>query len=401
MNAPISEHAVEFIKFDELSSISIFRGKGGCDEYHLCLRTIPKKSYSSSLKDLDECLLRLFASTVLSEETLVFSRIYLSDIANQKMELMRSTLYQKLSKGSLSVIQQCPLDGGEISVLSYHLKSNSNPIRKRFYESNGNKWRNAIQIAGRNYDQLWTANYSGYGPLDSQAQSAEVFESYTHLLNEHGMSLLRNAIRSWIYVRDIDNNYHGMVQARASHYAQQGLNGETRFLASTGIEARMKDVYSLVSMDALAVSNLAEGQISRVSAPDHLCSAFDYGVTFERGLSVQYGDRKHLFISGTASIDPTGHIVHPVDVEKQTHRTLENVSALVQSHGASLLNFVEMIVYLRNIKNADAVRKILQTVIPEEIPMVIVEGSVCRPNWLVEIEGIAITPTTSDYPDFM
>ena len=30
---------------------------------------------------------------------------------------------------------------------------------------------------------------------------------------------------------------------------------------------------------------------------------YEYGVTFERGTAVTYGDRRHVFIAGTASID--------------------------------------------------------------------------------------------------
>ena len=51
---------------------------------------------------------------------------------------------------------------------------------------------------------------------------------------------------------------------------------------------------------------------------------------FERGTSVEYGDRRHLFISGTASIDHRGEVVHVGDVREQTRRMWENVEKLLE-----------------------------------------------------------------------
>ncbi|MBP3394116.1 MAG: hypothetical protein J6M38_06340 [Lentisphaeria bacterium] len=45
-----------------------------------------------------------------------------------------------------------------------------------------------------------------------------------------------------------------------------------------------------------------------------------YRGTFERGTRLVPGDRSLCFISGTASIDSKGQVVHPFDVTKQTER---------------------------------------------------------------------------------
>ncbi len=65
-----------------------------------------------------------------------------------------------------------------------------------------------------------------------------------------------------------------------------------------------------VMMDAYAISGVRKEQIRYLSAPDHLSPTHVYGVTFERGVSVAYQDRKHIIISGTASIDSAGKIVY-------------------------------------------------------------------------------------------
>ena len=61
-------------------------------------------------------------------------------------------------------------------------------------------------------------------------------------------------------------------------------------------------------MDTYAVKGLQPGQIQFLYAPTHLNPTYEYGVTFERGTAVTYGDRKQIFISGTASIDNKGEI---------------------------------------------------------------------------------------------
>ena len=125
-----------------------------------------------------------------------------------------------------------------------------------------------------------------------------------------------------------------------------------------------------------------------------------YGVTFERGLRVRFGDRSHLHISGTASIDKNGTIMHLNDVRKQTLRTLDNIKALLAPHGAGLNDMAYYIVYVRNFKDRNKIKEVLEKVIPPEIPLLLLEGAVCRPAWLVELEGVALIPDKSDFPPF-
>ena len=121
---------------------------------------------------------------------------------------------------------------------------------------------------------------------------------------------------------------------------------------------------------------------------DRLCATKDYSVTFERGTRIAYADRVHHLISGTASIDNEGNVVHVGDVMEQLERALENVEALLRSGGARLRDMMHLIVYLRDPADYPRVNDHLRERFPA-LPMVIVQGAVCRPEWLVEIEGIA------------
>ena len=214
------------------------------------------------------------------------------------------------------------------------------------------------------------------------------------------MTLLDNGIRTWVYIHDIDNHYKGMVKARKAFFRQQGLNPDTRYLASTGIEGYSREVYSLVALDAFAIKNLQRDQIVRMEALENLPPTIQYGVTFERGIRVRFGDRSHLHISGTASINKNGDVMYPSDVRKQTQRSIENVRALLAPHSTGLNDLAYLIVYIRNIKDRNKVMEILGKEVPSETPLLLLESAVCRQAWLVEIEGIVLIPDSNEYPDF-
>ena len=206
--------------------------------------------------------------------------------------------------------------------------------------------------------------------------------------------------RTWLYIRDVDVFYTDMVKSRTDVFKRQGLTGDTHFIASTGIEGTCAHHYDVVTMDAYSVLGLAPGQISYLNDFGHLCATKDYGVTFERATRVAYGDRAHIFMSGTASIDGEGWVVHPGDVLKQLDRALENVDALLADGQARLADLTHLIVYLRDRGDYCSVRDRLAERFPS-LPTQIVQGPVCRPEWLIEVEGIAATAIDKpDWPAF-
>jgi enamine deaminase RidA (YjgF/YER057c/UK114 family) len=142
-------------------------------------------------------------------------------------------------------------------------------------------------------------------------------------------------------------------------------------------------------MDAYSVIGLDPAQISYLNDFDRLCPTQDYNVTFERGTRIAYADRSHMLISGTASIDRAGQVVHVGDVMRQLDRTMENVEALLRSGGAGLDALMHLIVYLRDPADYGAVNDALNARFPG-LPTCIVQGAVCRPEWLIEVEGVAI-----------
>ena len=142
-------------------------------------------------------------------------------------------------------------------------------------------------------------------------------------------------------------------------------------------------------MDNYAIDGISREQVCHLYAPTHLNRTSDYGVSFERGTRVDYGDRRHVFISGTASINNKGEVMYPKDIEQQTRRMWDNVEALLAEAECTFDEVPMMIVYLRDVADYDLVSNLFAERFPDK-PIVIVLAPVCRTGWLVEMECMAV-----------
>ena len=142
-------------------------------------------------------------------------------------------------------------------------------------------------------------------------------------------------------------------------------------------------------MGTYALTGFQPEQQHYLYAKTHLNSTYEYGVTFERGTRVDYGDRRHVYISGTASINHRGEVVHVGDIVRQTYRMWENVEALLAEAETTFDDVAQIIVYLRDTGDYDTVLHLFRQRFPRT-PFVITLAPVCRPTWLIEMECVAI-----------
>lgn len=237
-------------------------------------------------------------------------------------------------------------------------------------------------------DFIWTA---GLVPddtsADSEGQMRQILEKYESILAGKGLNIRDNCLRTWIFVRDIDNNYAGVVKGRKDYFDTIGLTERTHYIASTGIEGNAPDRNVLVTMDAFAVRGIDSGNVRYLQALEWLNPTHEYGVTFERGTAFTHNGHRHVFISGTASIDSRGRVLFEGDARRQTERAVANIRALLDDapFPVRLEDATQAIVYLRNDEDAPIVREALSELTPG-LPYIMVHGPVCRPTWLVEIE---------------
>ena len=310
----------------------------------------------------------------LPDTQAVFKRYFLSDAANQADDVVVADV----TDCAKSIIQQAPLNGTKVALWVWLMTGVQTGMTKSgLYEVRHGDFRHMFNASAHNL------------AANSEYQMRLLFNEYVMQLAEEGCTLADNCIRTWLFVNDIDLNYGGVVRARNQVFFTQGLTQNTHFIASTGIGGRQQDPNVLSQMDNYSIAGVKPEQIHYLYAPTHLNRTSDYGVSFERGTYVDYADRRHVFISGTASINNKGEVMYAKDVEQQTRRMWENVEALLAEAECTFDDVCEMIVYLRDIADYDLVCAMYQERFPGK-PVVIVHAPVCRPGWLVEMECTAV-----------
>ena len=361
-----------------------FVGQDGLEECHLMIQPTVAGGFELQLDRLADAYATALSALGLNSEGAVLRRFFCSDPANQQAILEAHPLADVEAPCVVSFVGQAPLTGGKLALWAYHVKAPAGRLRKR-------RLGNTLELQRGALTHYWTTNLVDPAGPDSYAQTKTIFEDYIRFLGQHQMTLALDVVRTWLYVRDVDSNYQGLVDARRELFTEHGLTPQTNYIASTGIEGRSAQAAVKVSMDAYAVAGLHPDQVRFLHAPNHLGPTHLYGVSFERATTTRFRDRQHIYISGTASINPAGEIVDEGDVLGQLERTLLNIEALLRDASANLDSVAHFIVYLRDPDDAMRVNEVLKARFPET-PMVIVWGPVCRPGWLIEIEAIAITP---------
>jgi enamine deaminase RidA (YjgF/YER057c/UK114 family) len=376
------------IYWDDLKTrvnATLFTTRDGVPEIHSIIQvTDPRLEAHVQFSNVQAALQRITSGAVLEGVQPIWKRFFVSDAANQ------SSYINDDSNTITSIVQQPPLNGTKVAVWLYCVGGNSS-IKKE-----GNTL--TVQRNGGN-THLYTTQLTA--PLkDEYAETESIFDAYVKTLRGYRLSLKGNCIRTWIFVQGVDIHYKGMVKARVKVFESEGLTKETHYISSTGIEGRHVHPHSLVLMDAYAIAGVKPEQVTYLYAPTHLNRTHDYGVTFERGTTVDFADRRHVYISGTASINNRGQIKYPLNVMKQLNHTLENVTTLLHEAGCSVDDIAQMIIYLRDIADYAVVTSFFEANYPN-MPKVIVLAPVCRAGWLIEVECIAIKERVNDdFPRF-
>ena len=362
----------------ENASAEIFKhdADNGVSEYHVMIHArCPEDTYEQQLNAVVNAYFALLEGEIRGAVA-VFKRYFLSDAANQSDMLLALTT--ESSDCAFSIVEQPPLNGTKIALWVY-LQSG---VQTRVLH-NG-----LFEVRHGAYRHLWSGNAFNRA-ANSEYQTRLLLNDYVMQLMEQGCKLADNCIRTWFFVQNVDVNYAGVVKARNEVFVTQNLTEKTHYISSTGIGGRHADPKVSVQMDAYAVDGIKPGQVHFLYAPTHLNPTYEYGVSFERGTYVDYGDRRQVFISGTASINNKGEVVHPGNIRRQTERMWENVEALLKEAGCTFADLGQMIVYLRDMADYAVVKEMYDKRFPAT-PKVFVHAPVCRPGWLIEMECMGV-----------
>jgi len=244
-------------------------------------------------------------------------------------------------------------------------------------------------------------------------RSLDIFQRTADGLAVRGFSY-EQVIRTWLYLGDIvgpegeTQRYKELNRARtdfyenirfSTHLTPRGWNGAF-YPASTGIGTNGKDVV-MSSMALVTYRN--DLTVVPLENPQQT-SAFDYGrkfgrksPKFARAMAIASRDLATIFVSGTASITEA-ETRFVGDVEGQTGQTLDNIAALISADnlrqhklsglGATLKDMSLVRVYIKRQEDYTKTRAVCEARLGE-VPTIYAVADVCRPELLVEIEGIA------------
>ena len=129
-----------------------------------------------------------------------------------------------------------------------------------------------------------------------------------------------------------------------------------------------------------------------------LNEAYDYNKpsSFSRGMRIDLGELVILLISGTASIDEHGVSVHIGNFRAQCQRTFQNITALLESEGATWKDIVRTSCYMRDIDrdydefNQERTKFFIEQGLDPVPASTGIQAKLCRPELLIEIEAIAM-----------
>lgn len=356
---------------------SSFTGTGGIAEHHLLFSvTDTALSPGRQLKAVYEAYRAVWREQLPGNGRAVFRRYFLGDAAAQWGDVMEYD--RQLPICAVSIVQQPPVNGSGIALWVYVQTGMETKVHGT----------GLFEASHNGYSHLWAAGLFNQA-VNSEFQTRLLLNDYILMLCQVGATMGNNCIRTWFFVQEVKKNYPGVVKARTEVFLTQNLTEKTHYVASTCIEGRYLHPAVLAQLDAYAVNGLQPGQLRYLHAPTNLNPTYEYGVTFERGTTVTYGDRTHLFISGTASLDNKGEVLFAGDVLKQTARITENMAALLREGNASWKDVLQVLIYLRHPADGEKVRRYMEAHHPS-VPVLLVEAPGFRPEWLIEMECMAV-----------
>jgi enamine deaminase RidA (YjgF/YER057c/UK114 family) len=366
-------------------------------ELHLCARpSVDSEDLREQARSMYEALFSALEAQGARAADVATERVFLSDIRSQvrPLEEVRREYHRDgpdgLFRPATTFIQQAPVRGDrlcEIQAYAVLPRSPGSIPCRRLDELPPGATGLVMEIDGLRH--LFLANVTGSdedGRRGLNRETDSMFRRAESCLVREGLTF-RDVVRTWICLAQIDRDYSAFNLARRGFFLSRSITPPP---ASTGILGQPHPPGKGCCLDLRAVDRRNGPRVRPIHAKT-LNEAPDYGSDFSRGMRVDYRDRSVVYISGTASIDTEGRVVHLGEIEPQVDRMLVNVEELFAGQGATYENVVSAITYLKRPEYAEAFRRVAaRRGMPERIPNTLCVADICRPEWLCEIELVAV-----------
>lgn len=371
----------------------------GCDAVtlYVCVRPAGEGDAEYQFSEIYRQLGSLLGEQGASRRHVITEKVYLADVAGdaEQFRTIRETYYTAgnghgSSLPATTFVQQPPATPGVLGELQclVMVPLADEPLNVRDLTGLPAPAAGKV-VSARGYDHIFMQNITGghFGDgMDYAGQAEDMFHIAERVLKQEHLTF-RDVIRTWIYLDEMERDYATLNRVRSEFFQQ---NQVERVPASTGIQGGVYPPDRGGLLDLYALRTDREVDIRVMHAPT-LNEAWSYGSAFSRGMAVQREDRVMLYVSGTASIDTSGQVVHVGDTARQVERMLLNITELLAGSDATPENIIRATTYLKDGADFDTFRHVYaEHGYPLDVPHTICEAAVCRPDWLVETEVTAV-----------
>jgi enamine deaminase RidA (YjgF/YER057c/UK114 family) len=292
-----------------------------------------------------------------------------------------------------SVVAQPPEDGRSVALEAAVLAGGRATVERRTVDG----LRYTV-VTGEDARQVHGGSASERG-MDTAARAKEAFAGMEAVLDRERLTY-GDVVRQWNYIeRMLDVRAAGRQGYQAFNDVRTLAYGRSEFPfgypAATGIgQAAGGVVLQFIALDTRPDVRVVPLSNPRQVDAHHYSSCVLVGEAldelpgksppkFERAKLVARGDRRVLFVSGTAAILGE-ESVGASDVAAQTETTIENIAELVGGAGLSHLR-----AYVKRAEDIPVVRRVCEAAYGP-IPALYVRADVCRDELLVELEGALV-----------
>lgn len=223
-------------------------------------------------------------------------------------------------------------------------------------------------------------------------------------------------VRTWFYLGDITRPDAGSQRYKEFNRARSDFYKPIRFHCSPSQPSIPQGIYpastgigahgSRLTAGCLALNTKTPGAFFVALENPQQTPAYAYhpryspqSPKFSRAVALISANHTTTWLSGTASVV---HSVsrHPGDIHKQTEQTIENIEKLISAEnfgfhgvnraGAQLNDLAKIRVYLKRPEDFAACKAICDRRFGS-VPAIYAVADVCRPELLLEIEGVAFS----------
>jgi len=364
------------------------------------LRLAPREDagdFAHQARSIYESLLRELRTRGLDASDLVAEKIFCADLGDNvrilggvRREFFGAGPSSGAGAHAVTIVKQPPAHPGRLCEVQAFVLV---PFARRGAASRSLEGlppsaSGKIVTTGDGLKHLFLSNVAGppNPKLGFATEAARAFRRAESVLKREGLGFT-DVVRTWIYLSEIDRDYADLNGVRRRFFASRGVFPAP---ASTGIQGSVAPGDRLCGLDLRAIGGPAPLKRTFLHAPT-MNEAPSYGADFARGIRIDFQDRAVLYLSGTASIDTEGNIVHPGNAEGQVDRMLLNVEQLLDGQGAGYEDLLSATTYLKSPASLETFERVAAgRGLRSATPNTICVAGVCRPDWLCEMEAIAV-----------